>query len=90
MNIEISDEMIEEILQKQIGEKVKAWFSQNKHEYVIKDFVNQAVMTELRDYKYENMIRDEARKQISKDVVERVCARISYDIADAFAEKYGD
>ena len=90
MNIEISDEMIEQMLEKQINEKVKAWFSQSKHENIVKDLVQKAVMNELRDYKYEDVIREEARKQVNKDVVDRVCARISYDIADAFAEKYSD
>lgn len=90
MNIEISDEMIEQMLEKQIGEKVKAWFSQNKHENIIKDFVQKAVLKELDGYKYEDVIREEARKQVNKDVADRVCARISYDIADAIADKFSD
>ena len=90
MNIEISDEQIEKLLEKQISERVKAWFQQDKHKYIIREYTSQAVMTELRNFEYDRIVRDEARKQINEIVVEKVCARVSQDIAEAFAEKYGD
>ena len=90
MNIEISDEQIEKILEKQISERVRTWFAQDKNKYVIRDFTHQEVVKELRNYKYENIVREESRKQINDIVIGKVCARISDDIASAFAEKYGD
>ena len=90
MNIEINDEQIQKILEKQISERVKTWFAQQENKYIIRDYVHQAVISELRNYKYEIIAREEARKQISHDMVDKICARVSNDIADAFAEKYGD
>lgn len=90
MNIEISDEQIERLLEKQISERVNTWFQQNEHKYIIREYTNQAVMKELQNFEYERIVRDEARKQINKTVIDGVCARVSRDIADAFAEKYGD
>lgn len=88
MNIDISEEMIEQILEKQIEEKVKAWFAQNNHKYVIRDFIEQSVSKELSKFEYTETIKEEARKLTSKEVLDGVCRRISADIADAFADKY--
>lgn len=88
MNIDISDEMIEQILEKQIEEKVKAWFAQNNHKYIIRDFIAQSVSKELSKFEYTDTIKEEARKLTSKEVLTGVCGRISMDIAEAFANKY--
>ena len=88
MNIDISNEMIEQILEKQIREKVKEWFAQNNHKYVIKEFIEKSVSKELNEFEYMEVIREEARKQTSKEVINGVCRRISMDIAEAFADKY--
>jgi hypothetical protein len=90
MNIEISDEQIEKLLEKQINERVKTWFQQDEHKFIIKEYTNKAVMKELENFEYDRIVREEARKQINGTIVGRVCARVSQDIADAFAEKYGD
>lgn len=89
MNIEISDEQIEKILEKQISERVKTWFSQYNNKYVIQDHVERAVKDELMNLEYKLIIQQEARKQITKQVLDKVCASISSDIAEAFADKYG-
>lgn len=88
MNIDISDEMIEQMVQKQVEEHVKAWFAQNNHKYIIKECIDKSVSKELNKFDYISVIREEARKQTSKEVLDGVCRRISEDIADAFAEKY--
>lgn len=91
MNIEISDELIEKFLKEEIGNRVNIWFQQNEHKYIIREYTNKAVMKELvENFEYDRIVRDEARKQINAAVIEKVCARVSQDIADAFAEKYGD
>lgn len=90
MNIEISDEQIEKLLEKQISERVRTWFQQDEHKYIIREYTNKAVMKELENFEYNKIVREEARKQINGTIVDRVCARVSQDIADAFAEKYGD
>ena len=90
MNIEISDEQIEKLLEKQISERVRTWFQQDEHKYIIREYTNKAVMKELENFEYDRIVRDEARKQINETVIDKVCARVSRDIAEAFAEKYGD
>lgn len=90
MNIEISDEQIEKLLEKQISERVRTWFQQDEHKYIIREYTHQAVLKELEKFEYNRIVREEARNQINKTVIDRVCARVSQDIADAFAEKYGD
>lgn len=89
MNIEISDEQIEKLLEKQISERVRTWFQQDEHKYVIREYTNKAVIKELENFEYDRIVRDEARKQINETIVDKVCARVSQDIAEAFAEKYG-
>ena len=88
MNIDISEEMIERILEKQIEERVKAWFAQNKNKYIIREFIEQSVSKELSKFEYTETIKEEARKLTSKEVLNGVCRRISSDIAEAFADKY--
>lgn len=90
MNIEISDELIEKFLKEEIGNRVNIWFRQDEHKYVIREYTNKAVMKELQNFEYDRIVREEARKQINAAVIEKVCARVSQDIADAFVEKYGD
>ena len=90
MNIEISDEQIEKLLEKQISERVRTWFQQDEHKYIIREYTHQAVLKELEKFEYDRIVREEARNQINGTVIDRVCARVSQDIADAFAEKYGD
>ena len=88
MNINISDEMIEQILEKQISEKVKAWFARTDHKQVIRETVEKCVSRELNKFDYISVIGEEAKKQTSKEVLDGVCRRISEDIADAVAEKF--
>ena len=90
MNIDITDEMIEQMVAKEVEKEVKVWFAQTKHEHIVTYYVEKAVEQELRGYKYTDVIQEEARKLINKTVMDRVCNQISDDIAQAFADKYGD
>ena len=89
MNFEISDEQIARIVQEQVRDRVNKWFADNTNKYLIRDYVRQAVEKELSDYHYGQIVQEEARKQISTEVLDRVCSRVSNDIASAFADKYG-
>lgn len=88
MNIDISDKMIEQILEKQIEEKVKAWFARNENKYVIREYIEKSVSKELGKFDYMNAIEEEAKKLTNKEVLDGVCRKISFDIAEAFADKY--
>ncbi len=90
MNIEISDAMIEELVKKQVDLRVNEWFKNKSHDYVIKEFINQAVTKELGKFDYKSEIDQQARNLVNKKVLDGVCSRISMDIAEAYAEKYGD
>lgn len=90
MNVEISKEDIEKIVEKHVGEYVKEWFRDNKNKYFIREVIDRCVKAELEDIKYSDIIAEEARKITSKEVVQRVCDRVSSDIAGAYADKYGD
>lgn len=90
MNIEISNEFIEKIVEKRVGEYVKEWFRDNKNKYFIRETVDRYVKAELTDMKYFDIVAEEARKITSKEVIQKVCDRVSEDIAGAYADKYGD
>ena len=94
MQIEINDEQVKEIVNSLIKDKVDAWFKDGKNKYIIRETVAQAVDTKLGTPEYSKILREEAENSAknicTKDVVKQVCDRVSYDIAEAFAEKYGD
>jgi len=90
MNIEISKEDIEKIVEEHVKAYVKEWFRDNSHKYLIRELVNRYVKAELTDTKYSDIIEEEARKITSEQVIKMVCDRISEDIAGAYADKYGD
>ena len=93
MQIEISDDRLEEIVTSTIKARVDEWFKDGKNKYVIRETVAQAVNTKLGTPEYSKLIREEAENSAqtlcTKDVVKQICDRISYDIADAYADKYG-
>lgn len=90
MNIEISREDIEKIVEKHVGAYVKEWFRDDKNKYFIREVVDRQVKEELTKMQYSDMVAEEARKVTSKEVIQKVCDRVSEDIAGAYAEKYGD
>ncbi len=94
MQIEISDEQINGIVGSIIETRVDAWFKDGKNKYVIREMVAQAVNTKLGTPEYSKLIREEAENSAknlcTKDVVKKICDRVSYDIAEAYADKYGD
>lgn len=90
MNIEISDEQIEKLLNKQINERVKMWFHDHDLNSLVRSTVDDIVTMELNSYDYKAMFNKEASNVMNEKILEGVCARISNDIARAYADKYGD
>ena len=93
MNIEISNEMIEQMVQVEVQERVAKWFNDNKNKYIIREYVGREVKALV-----ENELRDlhpidikGIANNLGKDLVANKCAESICDaIAYAFADKYGD
>lgn len=90
MNLEISDEMIEKLVKDQVNTRVKDWFLQKEHKCIIREYVNQAVIAELKKFDYRKIVIDCAKEKVTKDMMEKIANQISNDIARAYADKYGD
>ena len=90
MNVEISNEQIEEIINKAVEERVKAWFKESDHKYFISSAVVDAVKAEVHKRIDESMI--DIPKLVSslasKDLAEKITENIGHNIAEHFAEKY--
>ena len=92
MNIEISNEQIEQMIKKAVNERVKTWFEEPKNKYFIRDTIVKAVEVEVCKKVDESMIDIPklASSLVSKELAEKVADNIGYNIATIFAEKYGD
>ena len=92
MQIEINNDMIETIINRQIKEYIEQWFNSESNKYYIRDKVNEYVK-EIVSCKIDSIGVDfnKAIRSIeTKDLVERVTSRISSDIANAFVDKFSD
>lgn len=92
MNIEISNEQIEQMISKAVNERVKTWFGEEKNKYFIRNAVVKAVEVEVCKRVDESMIDIPklASSLASKELAEKITDNIGYNIAAIFAEKYGD
>lgn len=92
MNIEISNEQIEQMIKKEVNERVKTWFGEEKNKYFIRDAIVKAVKEEVCERVDESMIDIPklASSLASKELAEKITDNIGYNIAAIFAEKYGD
>ena len=92
MNIEISNEQIEQMIAKAVNERVKTWFGEEKNKYFIRDAIVKAVDVEVSKRVDDSMI--DIPKLVSsfasKKLAEEITENIGYNIAAIFAEKYGD
>jgi len=90
MNIEISNEQIEQMIKKAVNERVKTWFGEEKNKYFIRDAIIKAVNVEIfkrvDDSKID--IPKLASSLASKELAEKITDNIGYNIAAIFAEKY--
>lgn len=92
MNIEISNEQIEQLIKKAVNERVKTWFGEPSNKYFIRDAIITAVNAEACKRVDESMI--DIPKLVSslasKELAEKITENIGYKIASIFAEYYGD
>ncbi len=56
MNIEISNEQIEQLIKKAVNERVKTWFGEPSNKYFIRDAIIKAVNVEVCKRVNESMI----------------------------------
>ena len=92
MNIEISNEQIEQMIKKAVNERVKTWFGEPQNKYFIRDAIKEAVAVEVYKRVDDGTvdIPKLASSLTSKELAEKITDNIGYNIAAIFAEKYGD
>ena len=92
MNIEISNEQIEQLIKKAVNERVKTWFGEPPNKYFIRDAIIKAVDAEVCKRVDESMIDIPklASSIASRELAEKITDNIGYNIASIFAERYGD
>jgi hypothetical protein len=92
MNIEISNEQIEQLIKKAVNERVKTWFGEPSNKYFIRDAIIKAVDAEVCKRMNESMIDIPklASSIASRELAEKITDNIGYNIASIFAERYGD
>lgn len=90
MNIEISNEQIEQMIKKAVNERVKSWFGDPSNKYFIRDAIVNAVNTEVAKRVDESKIDIPkfASSLATKELAEKIADNIGYNIASIFAEKY--
>ena len=91
MNIEISNEQIEQMIKEAVNERVKTWFKTEKNQFFIRDAIVKAVNVEVSKRVSDGIfdIPKLASSLISEKLVEKITDNIGYNIAAIFAEKYG-
>ena len=85
MQIKVDDAIIHEAVKGEVKHQVTQWIANNPK------VIEQEVRKEIYDQvnrKYFDIIKDKAEEIASEEVVERVCNRISTDVARAYAERY--
>lgn len=92
MNIEISNEQIEQLVNKAVNERVKTWFGEPSNKHFIRDAIIKAVDAEVCKRVDESMIDIPklASSIASRELAEKITENIGYKIASIFAEYYGD
>lgn len=92
MNIEISNEQVEQMIKKAVYERVRTWFGEPQNKYFIRDAIVKAVEVEASKRVDESMIDIPklASSLASKKLAEEITDNIGYNIAAIFAEKYSD
>lgn len=90
MNIEISNEQIERMIEKAVNERVKTWFGDPENRFFIRNAIVNAVDAEV--FKRVDDSKIDIPKLASslalKELAEKITDNIGYNIAAVFAEKY--
>lgn len=88
MNIQITDEQIKELVEKEVKNTVKAWFTKenNNMRSMVKDIVAQEVRFYLHK---QNLDVPKIISDMQTEVLaEKITSHIGESIADYFREKY--
>jgi hypothetical protein len=92
MNIEISNEQIEQMIKKAVDERVRTWFGDPKNKCFIRDTTVEAIHVEVSKRVDESRIDVPklAASLSSKELAEKITDNIGHNIAAIFVEKYGE
>ena len=88
MNLQIADEQINEIVEKEVKSAVKAWFSKEKNS--IRPLVKDIVAQETRLYLHQqNLNIPKMISEMQTEVLaEKITSHIGNSIANYFIDKY--
>ena len=92
MQVEISNEQIEQMIKKAVNERVKTWFAEPSNKDFIREETIKAINVETSKRVNDSMvdIPKLASSLATKELAEKITDNIGYNIACIFAEKYGD
>lgn len=94
MNIEITNEQIEKLVEAEVHQQVNKWFSAIKNQNAIRDYIlkeaKQYVLNEIYNQDYQLIVKQKISEFSAEVVLDKVAQHISEDIATAYADKYGN
>ena len=90
MNIEISNEMIEKLVEKEVKAQVQKWFSKDENDGIIRYFLNKEVqgIAEKEISRHQIDIQKIGQSFVSEELFNKVAKRLSEDIADAHSDRF--
>lgn len=90
MNIEISNEMIEKLVEKEVKARVQSWFSKDENKGIIRYFLNKEIQgtVEKEISRQQIDIQKVGQSFVSKELFKEVAERLSEDIAGAYADRF--
>jgi len=85
MNIEISEDLIKEHIDKKVSQIVGRWLEDHEN------YINHAIEKEVYDQidrKYFDIVLERVEKIADEKIIEAASARLSKDIAEAYCKAY--
>ena len=88
MQIELTDEMIQQLVKEEVKAKVTRFFEDGSTKYLIREYIDQNIKSQLKSLDIYRMACDKAKELTTEHVLNKVAERISEDIAEAYSDKY--
>ena len=88
MQIELTDEMIQQLVKEEVKAKVTRFFEDGSTKYLIREYIDQNIKSQLKSLDIYGMACDKAKELTTEHVLNKVAERISEDIAEAYSDKY--
>ncbi len=88
MQIELTDAMIQQLVKEEVKAKVTQFFEDGSTKYLIRDYIDQYIKSQLKNLNIYEMASDKAKELTTEHVLNKVAERISQDIAEAYSDKY--